>query len=68
MAQYDAWAHEFSYRSYTADMLLNIARSMGTDFSERWFDMIRPGREDTRSGAEIALAVIQKHGLKAVNE
>lgn len=35
--------------------------------TERYADMIKPQKIETRSGDEIAADIIKRHGLKVVN-
>lgn len=48
-------------------MLMGIAKTLGNKPEKRYCDILRPQKEDTRSGEEIAAEIIKRHGLKAVS-
>lgn len=64
VAEHDRMMHEKVYRSYMADLLKVLCESMGGTVSERYIDLIREEPQDTMTGDEIALKVIERAGLK----
>lgn len=72
--------HEEMYRAYVTDCLQAICNNtsnyvvpgvdevitVGSVINKRWYDIMNPPPEDTRSGEEIVLDVVKKAGLKVV--
>lgn len=55
--------HEKAYRVYVTDSL-----KIYLGLSDRYIDLIKPKKQDRRSGDEIAADVIAKLGLKGAHD
>lgn len=62
----------FSLAVYITDCLQAIAENTashgGKIMQKRWKDVVDPAPEETRSGEEVAMDIIQRAGLKVVTE
>lgn len=57
------------YEIYVTDALYSLITVWSTnakDVMKRYYDLLHPQKEDTRTGQEIAEDIIKRHGLKAV--
>jgi len=61
-AKKKAQEEELAYRVYVSDALFYYPQNKG--LTVRYYDLIFPKKEDTRTGDEIALSVISRLGLK----
>ena len=66
VSRYKHKQEEKQYRVYLTDALMAIANNTakmfgGSTINMRYYDIIKP--QDTRTGEEIAVSVIQKAGL-----
>lgn len=62
-----------AWQSYVADSLRviteNTAKYAGGGYiRERWADIIKPKKQDARTGEEIVADIIEKAGLKVVKK
>jgi hypothetical protein len=55
------------YRSYTADMLMCIAKRAGATVEERYVDLVNPQKEQ-KSAAQIKAEFIQRFSTMAGGE
>lgn len=61
---------ELAYKIYVSDILKVMVNQWGADVGERYADWIKdeePEQEEELTGDEIALAVLEKAGLKGRN-
>lgn len=43
-----------------------LVKAWGGDIHSRYVDIIKPRKQDNRTGDEIAAEIIKRHGLKVV--
>lgn len=66
IAEYNNRMEQLAYRSYTSDVLKAIAEMMGANIPKRFAELINNETvEETKTGDEIALDVINRAGLRA---
>lgn len=64
MAEHGKRIREENYRIYMTDVLACMAEQCGVRVNYRYRELIDPQEEETMTGDEVALMVIEKLGLK----
>ena len=64
IAEWNRRMDEKVFRIYVSDLLKSMAESWGNQINYRYTDLIEPAEEEPENGDEIALAVIERAGLK----
>lgn len=56
-----------AYRIYITDCFYGIFSALGGTMGRRYYDILHPSQEDTRSGEEIAHERLERFGIKVVD-
>ena len=69
MSKANQQAKDTAYRVYVTDCLKLIAENTGNiSLKLRYYDIIQPKKEDTRTGDEIVADIIKRAGLVVKSE
>ena len=69
MSKANQQAKDTAYRVYVTDCLKLIAENSGNiSLKLRYYDIIQPKKEDTRTGDEIVADIIKRAGLVVKSE
>ena len=66
-ASISARHREEAYRVYLTDTLYSLCAFTGNKPARRYYDLLHPVPEDTRSGMEIAVERLEALGIKVVD-
>lgn len=64
IAEWEKDEEEKTFKIYITDMAKGLVEAWGGEVTLRFADTYKPVEQDTRTGDEIALEVINKIGLK----
>ena len=56
-----------AYRVYVTDCFYGICSTLGGKLERRYYDILHPAQEETRSGEEIAYERLERFGIEVVD-
>ena len=67
IARYKSHQRDEAYRIYVTDLLRIIGKASGGNIDKRYWDIINPTPQDSRTGDEIVADVLEKAGIEVIN-